>query len=427
MISISSLSNVLPISGLQPKHLANIGGLVQKQPGEEYEQTIELLEPPAGRQVPYVDPVAAMTVLFLHSGLNYDIAIAKANAQYAKLRPQLELIERVKFFDDVNSAFPEHIPAPVLMGFLREHQLAPVDLIDYLERVGYAVTVAPILDGPYVQGGPWSLVQLHENGLPESMIEFLPGNPWDDYEAIPWIDNFPGWRDEIRPIAEHLKEFLGETVYYFKIPDCDTDDDNVHRFLLLHLCCTTKPESPYIKFILEASGARDVDEFKTATINPENYTESFKMCDSSWGLEPNVCRLSYIPSNPGIKLGIVFETRAAQPWAESLLLQHPHAHAFILAPAKLANEDWLKKATVNCNGWTFRNLNERKGQESADLLPALDELIVVSNGKYPWNTNVDPQISETIEDLLWRAHLRQIPTQLSYIDGHYAYAPLDYL
>jgi len=427
MISIAALSRVLPVSDLRPKSLASVGGLVQKQPGKEYERLIELLEPPAGRCVPYVDPIDAMTVLFLHSGFDNDSAVAKAKAEYANLRPRLELIERVKFFDDVNSSFPEHIPISVFTEFLLENQLTSADVIDYLERIGHAVTAAPLLDGPYVQDGPWSLVQLHQNGSPESMIEFLPGNPWDDYEAIPWIDNFPGWRDEMRPVAERLKEILSEPVYYFKIPDCDTDDDNVHRFLLLHLCCMTRPESAYVKFILEASGARDVDEFKAAMISPESYFEPFKMCDAFWGLEPNGCRLNYIPSHLGIKLGIVFETLAAQRWAESLLLQHPHAHVFIIAPAKLANEEWLGKATINCNGWALRNLDTRKRYESAELLEDVDELFVVSNARFPWNAGVDPEISGAIEDLLWRAHLLKIPIKFSYINGHNTHAPLTYL
>src|SRR5690349_15626185 len=114
MISISALTKVLPVSGLRPKPLAHIGVLVPKQLGEEYERSIELLEPPAGRCVPYVDPVAAMTVLFLHEGLTNDSAIAKAQSEYAKLRPRLELIERVRFYDFLDSESPEHISASVL-------------------------------------------------------------------------------------------------------------------------------------------------------------------------------------------------------------------------------------------------------------------------------------------------------------------------
>lgn len=428
MISISALSKVLPVSGLRPKWLAFIGGLVEKQPGEEYEQRIQLLEPPVSHRVPYVDPVAAMTVLFLRSGLNNDSALTKANAEYAKLRPKLELIERVRFYDFLDSESPEHIPAPVLTGFLREHQLASADVIDYLERISYALTVAPIFEGPYVQDSPWSLAQLHQNGSPESMIEFLPGDPWDGYEEVrPTIDKFPGWRDEMRPIAERLKKTLGEAVYYFKEPNCDTDDDNVHRFLLLHLCCTIRPESAYVRFILEASGARDVEEFKRAMINPESYIEPFKMVDAFWGLEANTCRLSYVPSNSGFNLGIVFETLAARPWAESLLLQHPHARAFILAPTALATNEWIKKATINCSGWTFRNLERGKPNESTELLSEIREFFVVSNEKFPWNARVEPRISEAIEDLLWRAHLLQIPIKFCYIDGHNTDTPIAYL
>ncbi|MCB1615947.1 MAG: hypothetical protein KDI30_08035 [Pseudomonadales bacterium] len=97
----------------------------------------------------------------------------------------------------------------------------------------------------------------------------------------------------MRPIADRLEKSLGEPVYYFSVPDCDTDDDNAHRFLVLHWLCTCWPESTYVKFLISSSGAQDMDELKTALINPDNYRHPFKMSDAFFGIEAIACRLEY--------------------------------------------------------------------------------------------------------------------------------------
>ena len=60
---------------------------------------------------------------------------------------------------------------------------------------------------------------------------------------------FEVWRESMRPIADRLEKSLGEPVYYFSVPDCDTDDDNAHHFLVLHWLCTCWPESTHVKFL----------------------------------------------------------------------------------------------------------------------------------------------------------------------------------
>lgn len=80
----------------------------------------------------------------------------------------------------------------------------------------------------------------------KAMIEFVPGPPGDVDDQI--VPKFEAWREFIRPIATALETPWASLVYYFKVPDCDTDDDNVHRFLVLHWLCTCWPESNHVKF-----------------------------------------------------------------------------------------------------------------------------------------------------------------------------------
>jgi hypothetical protein len=297
VISISALNKALPISGLEPETVADVHGLIRKADGTE-DKTIEFLEPPAGQHVPYVDPVRAMVAIFLHRGLSENIAAFCAETEYAELRTHLGLLERVRFYDNSNPNPPEYVPAPLLMGFLRERRLASDDLVNYLEKVIAAVTVAPIFQGPENWKECWSLAQLPEYKSPESMIEFFPGPPWGESSAEWRNGRFPRWRKEMRVVAADLQKVLGESVYHFSNPDSDADDDNVHRFLVLHLCCTLRPESLYVQFLLEASGAGSVEEFMAAMVNPESYAEPFKIVDAFIGLESRRCRLDYTPLTP---------------------------------------------------------------------------------------------------------------------------------
>lgn len=152
---------------------------------------------------------------------------------------------------------------------------------------------------------PWSLETLPDPPPPKAMFEFLPapaGGPW--YFDIEWdrenerwqqgFDPFEKWREAIKPVAAELEKALGEPVCRFADPDCDYDDDDVHRFLVLHWCCTYRPESTYVQYLVRISGARDVEQLKAALIDPASYIHPFEMNDSFDGLEArNVLRLRY--------------------------------------------------------------------------------------------------------------------------------------
>jgi len=131
----------------------------------------------------------------------------------------------------------------------------PSDILDFFEQAAQVAACTPMFRGPDNWNEPWSLEDLPDLPPPRAMIEFVPGAPWADIDARDgWRagDNpFIRWREAIRPMALELEEALGEPVYHFADLDCDTDDDDVHRFLVLHWCCTHKPGST---FALPAEG-----------------------------------------------------------------------------------------------------------------------------------------------------------------------------
>jgi hypothetical protein len=419
MINIQALLRSQPITGLQSEELADIRGFDPKATAAWLDPYISFLEPPAGQHIPFVNPVEAMVVLFRHQGLEQSEATNKAVVEYAELRIRLDLYQRVRFYDLFDSESPECIPTPIFLAYLQEKQLVMTDIIDYLTRAVDVATYARIFRGPDNYNDPWSLAELPALPTAKSMIEFIPGAPWHEPmdEDVYIADAiFAQWREEMRDIADCLEKSLGESVYYFCDPNSDHDDDNIHRFLVLHWCCTFQPESPYVKFLIEVSGAKNIEELKAALIDPKSYFHPYKMNDGMWGLETLSCRLDYATPGAHKAVAIVFSTVTAQTLATSLLLQQINVDVVIVTSRELATEDWVKTSTRNCRSWSVRYLQDGQLNDPIDVLARIDELCVIADEK---NTGQGSNltISPSIEDLLWLALSYQLPTTFFYIDG----------
>ena len=420
MINIYALLKSQPISSLESQLLATINGFVTRTSIEWRDPCISLLEPPAGQHVPFVNPVEVMEVLFSHQGIEQGEANNIAVVEYAELRLRLDQYQRVRFYDFFDSESPECIPVTELLSYLGEKQLVMPDIIDYLNRAVDAVTCAPIFRDRDNYNDPWSLAELPELPTAKSMIEFVPGAPWYEPmdEDVYIVDAlFAQWREEMRNIAGDLEKILGEPVYYFCDPNSDHDDDNIHRFLVLHWCCTFLPESPYVKFLIEVCGAKDVEELKAALIDPQSYFHPYKMNDAFCGLEAIFCRLDYAPPFTSKTVAIVFSTVTAQTLATSLLLQQINVDVVIVTSKELATEDWVKTSTRNCRSWTLQYLREGQLVEPIRLLSWIEELCVIADEKST-GQGFSLNISSSIEDLLWRAVSYQVSSKFFFIDGY---------
>ena len=320
MINLDALERVLPISGLEAQCVAIIDGFSDKPRKEWWQENIAFLEPPSGQHIPYVAPRSAMALLFKYQGMPAEEAKAKAGAEWSKLKEQLDSTQRVVFYDYLEWNSDEHIPVPALILHLRQQKLVSDHVADFLDRSVATVVDAPIFRGPDNWDAPWSIATLPDKPPAKAMIEFVPGPPW--YDEDDTSTRFDAWRDSMRVVADGLEKALGEPVYYFCTdPDSDLDDDNVHRFLVLHWLCTCRPESTYVNFLIASSGAKDVEELKAALVNPNNFTQPFKLNNAYLGIEPRACHLEYFPPNARKRVGIVFSTEAARTSAETLLLQ----------------------------------------------------------------------------------------------------------
>lgn len=419
-VDIESLMRVLPISGLEPQVIGSIQGLIETPSDRPWQDCINVLEPPAGRRVPYIDPGKALDVLLRGQGAAPEDAKALVLESIARMRAGVEDARWVNFYDDAEPESPECLPLPDFVAWLRVERCCasgkmrvPEPVLDFIEQASAVVMQSSEFRGPDNRDSPWTLENLPALPPPKAMIEFVPGSPWADHEDGNWVDDpnayypvytpFQRWRESMRPVAQQLETALGEPVYYFADLSCDHDDDDVHRFLVLHWCCTWKPESAFVRYLLKVTGARDVEALKAALIDPASYTHPFKMNGSFDGLEASpCCFLTYLPPGVHKTVGIVFMTEQAREVAQALLAQQIGAHAFIVAPKELATDAWVKHAARYCREWTVRYVYDGKLDEPIDILAPVDELCVIANEPTP-NSGFDLKLSEPAEDLLWLA------------------------
>jgi len=416
MVDISALMKALPTSGLRPDWVASLGSFIDV-PKEDrgWRERIWLLEPPAGQRIPYIEPVEALEKLLRHQGIALEDAKARSFEAVARIKKDVAENHWVSFFDDHEPDSPECLPVPEFVAWLRrEGTLIPPDIVNFLEQASDAVAYAPIFRGPdNWDEEAWSLETLPGLPPPKAMIEFVPGPFWVDLDDGNWYDDpgsyyhlykpFQIWRESMLPTAQALEKALGEPVYYFADLSCDYDDDLMHRFLVLHWCCTWKPESTYVRYLLKVSKARDVEELKAALIDPTNYTHPFEMYDPTFvALEALSCRINYLPPETRKTVGVVFLTAQAREVVQWLLAQQISVRVLIVAPKELATSEWVKQATRHCRDWTVRFVYDGKLDEPIDILASIDELCVIAN-EPTQKSDSDLDLSDSVEDLLWLA------------------------
>jgi hypothetical protein len=436
LIDIHSLTRALPVYGLEPQTLAYISSFPdpknpQKVEGRYVFDDIVFLEPPSGQHEPYVDPLDFMQRIFMFQGVSCDDALKLAVVEYSKIRPSLSVFERPIFFDDFDLNAHEHISILTLLAHMRENKLASDHLLDFFKKAAEVTQSIPLFadwDGRHFCH---RLIDLPDSPSPKAMIEFAPV-PWthdEDDESIFWT-----WREAMKPIAASLEEALGESVYNFQDLGDELDDDCVHRFLKLYWCCSYKPDSSYVRYLVEASGATSVDELKAALIEPANYVQPFEMYYAFFRAEALACRLmTYLPIEKRQVVGVVFSTTAARSVAESILLQQIGASVVIAAPEELLFDssisEYLIRNSILKHAMRFcrqdvriHYLQGREIERPIEFLARIDKLFIIADTITP-NPVFDLKLSGSIEELLWKALELNVPTEYYHIDGSHLFNP----
>lgn len=438
MVSIAALMNVLPNFGLEPQVLAFV------DINSNSSLTIWLLEPPAGQRTPFVEVGKTLRILFLQHGATTEQASHDARLCVARMTQDTITDNAVYFFDDLNPDSPPCLSLQAVLDWLESHaaflaeQTVNIDpdLVAFLRKANDVTIQTRVFMtyGDPEPGMPWSLQTLPFPPPPKAMTEFVPGEPWSNFDDDDWKQNadhpFLQWREAMLPVAQSLERTLGAPVYSFMDLDDEFGDDYAHRFFVLHWCCHWKPESTYVRFLLKASGAQDVEELKHVLLQAESFAAfPFKLNASFGGsFETLPCRFHYRPPAEMPTLTVVFRTLEAREVACKLLQQNIGANAVIVAPKDLQDEAWVQDATRYCSEdvilWYVDD--SLFDYDPFELLARTDVLKVIANAPTS-HKGCDLQLSEDVEDLLWLALKHGIPSMYFMVSGNQLLNPEDCL
>lgn len=339
MLDLRPLMRCLPVCELEASALGFVTGWHEPNATTKYTQpNICWMEPPAGVRRPYVDPINATTILLRHQGLERDNARALAHSHYAALRPTLQVIERVRYLDEFEPDSPEHIPGDRWLDHLQTQACVADDVILFLRKTLHACAELTAFEHPDFQGRRLTLSELPEQPPATSLIQFQPGCPWgaedgdmagiaNGASTADWLK----WRADQHPIATAIEARWGQAPMYLADMDDPLDDDLFHRFLVLHWCCTCKPDAFYVQFLLEASGASTLNELKTALLDPENYAVPFALDDAHREMYPRAGRFKFTTASQKTPyVTIAFEDATCWPLVQDLLRQQVDADVLLI-------------------------------------------------------------------------------------------------
>lgn len=275
MIDMNALSKSLPTFALEPARFAYlINSRADQASSHQPGHHIALIEPPSSDREPYIHPVAALAVVLKQDGVRAEDASAKARELIAANR---DLSKRwVHFMDDCYPSSGPCVPCSDFIAWVRESSLLPATFIHSLQQAVETATVSNVFANLRDNGPRWSLANKPTKTPSSALMEFMPGPPWRAYRDKPDMLNdgvFMNWRNSMQETARRLEDAWGACFYYFADLNDELDDDWVHRYLMLHWCCTAEPDSSFVKFLVQVSGAESVEELRVALINPQNYVE----------------------------------------------------------------------------------------------------------------------------------------------------------
>lgn len=175
------------------------------------------------------------------------------------------------------------VPVSEITARLRALGAAEARIAAFLDRCADVAAGTPkFICGPFGQE-PRSLRDLPATPPQEALTEFFVVLQWDlawelctDGET-PAVDKMQAWRNGRRPAVQDLERQLGCQLYHYAADGDELDDDYAHRNLCLDYFCHMLPDSPFVAFLIEGTGARDLAELRAALLSPEAYTVPFAL------------------------------------------------------------------------------------------------------------------------------------------------------
>ncbi|MRN51374.1 hypothetical protein GJU94_16385, partial [Brucella sp. 10RB9214] len=154
------LMRALPISSLEPYHVASIRGVGNPLKKSPWDQDIDFLEPPAGQRLPYIHPLDALEKLLGSQEETHDEWLEKAQLFERELKLEITSNKWARFYHHLEQDMQEAIPVPDFLAWLRKKSIVSSKITDLFEEANAAAIKTPIFTGPDNRGSPWSLETL---------------------------------------------------------------------------------------------------------------------------------------------------------------------------------------------------------------------------------------------------------------------------
>jgi hypothetical protein len=282
MTNVLALNRVLPAISIQTESLAQVAGW---QP----DNILDLLVPPAGWLEPAVDATALLTFALVEAG--HARTVAKATAAdlarelLARLPPERRpvMLEYIATETRVCAAVGDVI-RPLFAFGAREAAVA-----EDLALLADAAACGPAFEGGELGQNARSLRELGPEPLQSGLAEFWPCIGWD----LAWVLSEDGrtpaegrmqaWMEGMRPEIEVLEATVGTRLFHFAEPGDERDHDRGHRFLALDYVCHMIPDSDFVDYLVEVSGAPSVEALRAALRTPAAYSPDFRLYDFFMG------------------------------------------------------------------------------------------------------------------------------------------------
>lgn len=268
VFSIEKLNKVLPIIDLGTDEPATIYGFSPREYSWGGAYSFYLKVPPAGWREMFIEPVEALTQMLEYKGLECDQAENYAKFCCSGFESFLPATTCVRFYEWYGQETFPHIPVSVFTQWLRENHLMDESICDYLDKCNQLATTSVAYRGYDERTEKRTIANFPDFPPPEALYVHARLHPLEGHLHI---DYYLNWREEIRDAVKKIEKFSEASVYLFGDPEDPINADGIHRYLFLHMLCSLIPDHPYVKFILRASGAVDLEDLKKQLINPEIY------------------------------------------------------------------------------------------------------------------------------------------------------------
>lgn len=175
MVNISALMKALPVSSLEPQRLASLYGFMAAPKGQEWRHSVQLLEPPAGQHVPYINPLQALVTLLCGQGVEPQAAQLRAREAMARMKHDLAPVHWVNFLEYFQPESPDCRRCPTSSsGCATSHCCRPISPTSSSRRLRWLA----VPDRPVAR---WADVWVGSTGG-------LLRNPVEALEALGQID-----------------------------------------------------------------------------------------------------------------------------------------------------------------------------------------------------------------------------------------------